>query len=305
MKHLVYIFTLILSSQVLSSSKVLWWNIGYNQYSLPSSVNLGQTQLDDTLQNYDWQKYNIVSFGEFVKGTLHPKSLSKLKSIFRYRKLINYNDVYGKSLYIFSKNPFNIYIKDLDWAKPSFSQEQKQEYKNNLIQKYGNMDTFIRKYIRITTTIFEEKVNFIFYHLNNPWPKYYKKIGKIRTAAEILLGYNNPLFNQVLNMRMRLVEDFGEDYDSENIVMMGDSNCPKDIKGLLPACYALLKDMLTVVEDIDNLITFPARSSKVYKKFPSVKIDHVQVTSGLIEDASSKVLKLIGSDHYALELNFL
>lgn len=302
MKQLLVLFLLTISTYGLSAPKVLWWNIGYNEYSLPSTVNKQQTQLDDTLQSYNWQKYDIVALGEYIEGTLNQNSLNKLKSYFPYQKVINYNDAYGKSIFIFSKTSFDSRVFKLDWADPSISKDSQNRYKEKLVAEYGNMDTFMRKYIRISTRILDEDYNFIFYHLNNPWPKFYKKIGKIRTATEIIFGRNNPLYNQILNIKKNLEDDFGANYKDENIIMMGDSNCPQNVKGISSSCYEVLDEILDVVVDKEDLVTFPARNSKVFKKFPSVKIDHAQVSPGLIGKTTTKVMRLIGSDHYPIEL---
>jgi endonuclease/exonuclease/phosphatase family metal-dependent hydrolase len=294
---------IILASFAMSAYadiNVLWWNIGYNEYALPSQVNPGQTNLDDSLQNNHWNKYDIVSLGEFVKNTLNPKSLDSLKADFPYQKVIKYNEAYGKSIYLFSKTPFELKVALLDWSNPHKSLERQKKYKDREEKKYGSMATFDRKYIRLKTKIAAKEYNFVFYHLNNPWMRYKRKAGMLKLGYELLFGKRNPLYHQLLQLREALKNDLGEDYKQKNLVVMGDSNCPKKAKGLTPICYRLVKKILPLVEDEAKEDTFPAEHSIIYKKLPSVKIDHAQVSKKL--KAELKVLSLRGSDHKALEL---
>ena len=162
------------------------------------------------------------------------------------------------------------------------------------------MDTFVRKYIRISLTLSGIDYNFVFFHLNNPWMLFKKKDGLLKVGYELLFGKKNPLYNQILNLRNSLEKDLGQYFQRKNLVIIGDSNCPRKAKGVTPVCYKLMKDILPIVLDNNKQITFPAKGSSVYKKLPKVKIDHVQ-TSGHIR-SSSKVLAYVGSDHRAIEL---
>lgn len=300
MKYILALLSILISSSALSSHKILWWNIGYNDYSLPSQTNPGQTNLDDSLKTIDWDQYDVVAFGEFIPRTLDKDSLNNLKSLFPHQKVLKYNNAYGKSLYIFSKNKFKFKVSTIGWANPNDNLLEQLKYKQEMVNKYGNMDTFVRKYIRITLSLSGIDYNFVFFHLNNPWMLFKKHDGILKLGYELLFGTENPLYNQILNLQNSLVKDLGQNFQRKNVVLMGDSNCPRKAKGLTPVCYKLLEEILPVVLDEKKEITFPAKGSIVYNKLPKVKIDHVQTSSHI--RSTSSVLDFVGSDHRAVEL---
>lgn len=300
MKSILIVLSILISSAAISSHKILWWNIGYNDYSLPSETNPGETNLDDSLKSIDWDQYDVVAFGEFIPKTLDKDSLNNLKSLFPYQKVLKYNNAYGKSLYIFSKSKFKFKVSKLGWVNPNDSFLEQLKYKKETIKKYGNMDTFVRKYIRISLGLNNIEYNFVFYHLNNPWIKIKKIDGVLKLGYELLFGKRNPLYNQILNLKESLKKDLGNNLQRKNIVIMGDSNCPRKVKGVTPVCYDIIEDILPVILDKQKQITFPAYGSRVYKKFPSVRIDHAQTSSHI--RSSIRVMDYVGSDHSALEL---
>ncbi len=293
---------LLFTSSVLASGSILWWNIGYNNYSLPSKKNPWQQNLDDAFQEHDWKQYDIIALGEFIPDTLDPLSLSEIKEHFPFQKIIKYNNAYEKSFYIFSKRSFTTTIKDLDWVSPYQSQLEQEEYRKKWENKYGSMDRFKRKYVRITTQIGHKFYNFIFYHLNNPWDLLKKN--KLKLAYQFLFVKSNPLYNQIRQLKERLKEDLGPNYRKTHTIMMGDSNCPPKVKGVVPMCYRLFKSLLPIKKDIRNADTIPAKRSTAYDKIPSVKIDHAQI--GSVVKAKVEVFEdLQGSDHKALKLSIL
>ena len=306
--NLSYLAILIMSSLLVSlegiaSSKlsVLWWNIGYNNYSLPISDYLAKTNLEASLEVHDWSKYDIVALGEYVEGTIPEKSLKALRNQFQWSKIIKYNNAYEKSIYILSKYNFTYVAQTMDWVNPNWSQSEITRYRKTSKFFYGSTKTFKRKYLRIKLNKDGAENNLIFYHLNNPWAGLKKTFGKYLTAAEILTGTSNPLFNQILQLEGKIKKDLGLNYKKKKILIMGDSNCPRTIKGIKPICYNKLGRILTLRIDANKENTFPANDSTAEGKYPNVKIDHVQ-TSDALGPVSVKVLKLNGSDHYPIHL---
>ena len=301
LSRILIFFLLALSSNAFCSAKVLWWNIGYNEYSIPSTQNPGQSNLDDSLQSIDWNQYDIVAFGEYIPKTLNENSLDEIKCLFPYQKILKYNDAYGKSLYIFSKKKFSFKVSNLDWTNPNDSVSEQLYYKRDMTDEYGSMATFERRYIRITLKLRGKKYNFVFFHLNNPWVLFKKHDGVLKVGYELLFGKSNPLYNQILNLKQSLKKDLGSDYKRKNLILMGDSNCPRRAKGITPVCYKRMREILPVVLDKKKEITFPAKGSVVYGKLPKVKIDHVQASKSI--KSKARVINYVGSDHKAVEVS--
>ena len=301
LSRLLIFLLLALSSNAICSAKVLWWNIGYNEYSIPSTQNPGQSNLDDSMQTIEWNQYDIVAFGEYIPKTLNKSSLDTIKSLFPYQKILKYNDAYGKSLYIFSKKKFSYKVSNLDWTNPNDSASEQLYYKRDMTDEYGSMDTFERRYIRITLGFNAKEYNFVFFHLNNPWVLFKNHDGVLKVGYELIFGKSNPLYNQILNLKNSLKKDLGSDYRNKNLVLMGDSNCPRRAKGITPVCYKRMREMLPIVLDQNKEITFPAFGSVVFGKLPKVKIDHVQSSKGI--RAKARVLNYLGSDHKPVELS--
>jgi endonuclease/exonuclease/phosphatase family metal-dependent hydrolase len=304
LKHLtVFLIYSFLSYEGFASTRlsVLWWNIGYNHYSLPINDYSKKTNLEETLEGHDWSDYDVVALGEYIEGTLPKESLDELKKHFKWSKIIKYNSAYDKSIYILSKYDFTYTAETIDWVNPNWSLNEISRYRKSSEFFYGSTKTFKRKYLRIKLNKDGKDNNLVFYHFNNPWPGLKRLFGKYLTAAEILTGRDNPLYNQILQFEDKLKKDLGLNYKNKRVLIMGDSNCPRTIKGIKPVCYNKLGKILTLRVDKNKENTFPALKSTVSGKYPDVKIDHIQ-TSESLGRATVKVLKLNGSDHYPIHL---
>ena len=274
-----------------------WWNIGFNYYS--QRVNETQTDLDRTLKYHDFSKYDIIALGEYKDNTLEKTSLDKIKKNFPYQRVVRYNTADDKAIAIYSKYSFDLKEASVDWVDPYWSDTAKARFKRDAPFFYGKTNTFKRKYIRLKFHKEGKEINFIPYHINNPWSGMKNKFGKYLTASEIVWGYDNPLINQVKQMHMKIKMDLGANYKNKNIVMMGDSNCPDKVKGLRTACYNRLSEVLDVRQDIERYVTYPAEFSTMEGKSPKVKIDHAQ-SSDSFYGIKSEVIGLKGSDHYPI-----
>ena len=296
------ILSAFLLTSFSSSAKfsVLWWNIGYNEYSLPSKNNSSYSNLEETFMNHNWGQYEIVALGEYIHGTMGEDSLREIKKTFPYQQVIQYNDFYKKSIYLLSKRKLQVKIEELDWVSPYISREKQESYRDKQVDKYGPMGNFKRKYIRVSTNIDKLNYHFVFYHFNNPWVLYLENGNKLKVAYELLFGSRNPLMNQINQFYEKIKNDIGDDYRNQRVVLMGDSNCPEKAKGFTPKCFDLLQSILPLVNSDKTKSTYPAPGSTVWGSGHSVKIDHVQVSP--VVKAETRTLEIEGSDHRAVEV---
>lgn len=268
---------------------VLWWNIGYNKYSLPYDKNI--TQLENTLITHNWQKYDLVAFGEFQESALKEENLKHIYNIFPYKKVIKYGSEDYQNYLVLSKYKFNIIEKELNWVDTSWCIKKQEEYKEEAKKHYGLMISGKRKVINIKLKKDGKEYNSIFYHLNNPWVVYQEKYGKLKTLSKILFSNNHPLYYQMKEFKRFINKN------KENLLMLGDANCPNDILGITPSCFKHINNIIPVKIDLMKRSTFPAKESKVSRSY-SLKIDHAHTEM----DSEIKVLDIKGSDHYPVIL---
>lgn len=280
--------------------KTLWWNIGANAYS----DDLGMyTTLDETLLVKDFSQFDVIAFGEYKDNKLYPQGIKKIESMFPYRIKFKYNKTSKQRIYLFSKYPVDTmksYI--MDWVPGSMNDDQKKKYKERMRKKLGKrVNNFIRTYNRVTLRVNNKKINFIFYHLNNPWPGYIESSGRVGAGAELILGKRNPLMYQLTNFQRIIKHDLGKDYLKKPIIMMGDSNCATRVKGIATACIKRMERIMPLVMDHARMYTFPADTWSGAGNYPKVKIDQAQ-SNIHSNDLELKVLEWNGSDHYPITL---
>lgn len=268
---------------------VLWWNIGYNRYSLPHDNNI--TQFEYNLLNHNWNQYDLVTFGEFQENTLKKESLKHIYNIFPYNKVIKYGSEDHQSYLVLSKYKFNIIEKELDWVDNNWSIEEKQKYKEESKKHYGLMRSGKRKIINVKLEKEGKKYNSIFYHLNNPWVIYQERYGKLKTLSKILFSNNHPLYYQMKAFKRFINKN------KENLLMLGDANCPHSILGITPSCFKHMNNIAPIKIDLMKKSTFPSKESKAITSY-SLKIDHAHTEM----ESTIEVLDLKGSDHYPIIL---
>lgn len=293
---------LLLSFQAYGKSlSVFWWNVGGNSYS----DDLGDyTTLDETFMQKDFSGFDVVALGEFKKAAMAPSALKNLTRNFPYQKEFRYNETSSQRIFVLSKHPFRFKSLPVDWIPTEFSASERSQYieKTKKIQN-TRWKNFKRSYNRITLNVAGKDLHMVFYHFNNPWPGYTETFGKYQAGIELVLGKRNPLMYQLKNFQKRLIQDLGKNYRRKNLLMMGDSNCPYRVKGVVSMCMRRMQSHLLAVIDHAKEYTFPSPYYRNAADFPKVKIDHAQA-SIYIKKESLNVLDWEGSDHLPLKLEF-
>ncbi|HXH75529.1 MAG TPA: endonuclease/exonuclease/phosphatase family protein [Bacteriovoracaceae bacterium] len=283
---------------------VLWWNVAWGHYN--NNAILDNNLL--ALMNSPTSPA-VITLGEFKEMILMDSTKTALREVYKYYSFVPYSagDVVG--IAIFSKYPFRESVTfDLDWTPMKATTAEAEAYRKD----WTDYDKDWVRHWRRTFAHFQVHLpdgtttNIVPVHLASPWMTIHRRIGNWKTFRIMMTADENPLLHQQMRLTDVLEKEFGDDLNSEAMILLGDFNIPSKVRipilGGKPKMYKLLQGPLTNVLDSSD-DTFPSKSSHYdqtdfTKKHP-IQIDHI-FHNKKVNGMKAEVLHLKGSDHYPL-----
>lgn len=286
-----------------SGARIMFWNVGWGHNN--------NGELDNNLQEIvgSYARPDMLLLAEYKPEAVNNETRDRLNDNYPYKVFLKYTADSEIGIAVFCTHPFTLGKGEmLDWAPPGYPDSAKEDYKKEWRDHTPNEAKFWdRSYRVISLKLNGKEYNIVPLHLLEPWLAYNIRYGKIGVIKSFLSGENNPLGNQIVNLREKLKRDFGDDLNRTPLLLIGDLNTPDSFKGIPSALYKLVRQNLTNIMPgfPYNNVTFPSQSSDAVQSPPfnkiSVAIDHALVNSKLTWEGRA-VLHLKGSDHYAIYL---
>jgi len=289
-------------SQKFDGIRIMWWNIKRGEHGklLASKHSKNINPLEKNLITLVQSplKPDVLIFGEYSPHAFKTEVEKYLIDHFKYTMYVDYNpNAPGFGFLIFSNLEWAgpMIYKNIDWTPTAINltHDQKQEYRQNIINHFEKANLFFRPYLRLKFKEKNKVYNIIPVHLCQPWEEVEQEKSIVSAALASFFDTNNPLFYQLQRLTWEMKNDLGTPIDSAAVVL-GDFNFPKKyfIKSVsYEYITQILKDAFT-----DNPASFPTPSDEKWY-YPSMKIDHAFVSDS-IQTLSAHVLSLRGSDHY-------
>lgn len=289
------------NDQKINGLTVVWWNTACGSHEVPTE----KSQLIANLEKLSREEsqIDILLLGEYCPSALPAQLVERLKAKFPYSKYVPYTLYNPQIAYIgfgiFSRLPMTVAPSEhLDWL-PVGTKAEKDNAEKFWKENSAGTAMFPRSYNRLRVTKAGQDYHLVPVHLAHPWQTYISRwykddpiLRKAAIATELLFGQENPLVWQLDRLLAKLRRDYAPIKD-HRLMLIGDFNFPLRIpneNGLAVLPYRRI--LANRLRDGMNLADISHRPTKI-------KIDQAFVTDELVV-TKSKVLKILGSDHFPL-----
>ncbi len=288
----------------VNGARVMFWNVGWGH---DNNNNELDTNLQEIVGSY--ARPDLLFLAEYKSEVLTEATKNILDHHYPFQAFLKYDPASIIGIKVFCTQKFSVKNNEmLAWSPPGYPNSAKEDYlkewKDHTPHEVRFWD---RSYNIVTLQLKGKEYNIVPLHLLEPWLAYNIRYGNLGVIKSFLVGGNNPLRHQIINLREKLKRDFGNDMNSAPLLVIGDLNTPDSFKGIPSKLYREMSDGLKNIMPGSpyNDVTFPSQSSDAVKSSPfdkiSVAIDHALVNSKLTWGGRA-VLHLKGSDHYAIYL---
>jgi len=279
--------------------RIFWWNVAWGSFN-------GGGNLDNNLKALvlSRSRPDILILSEHKDVILGQETHQILNKAYPNRDFVTYSpsDIVGVKVY--SILPIRREEKRaLDWAPPYETEDNKEIYRDYWkANAPSEVKYWDRAYALYSINFNGETYYFSPVHLLEPWKAILDVEGGPMMALRMFAGGDNPLANQVRNLKAMIARDFSGSRKGKPFLLLGDFNVPKSLYVVTPDLY---KSLASGYEEIfpGAPDSFPSESSKQQTgKSPlpiDVKIDHVFLNSKL-SPVGAAVLHMAGSDHYPI-----